>query len=73
MDNLLDFTTTGNGVSKNQTKLDNSTGCFVSIKIFAVMVVISIMFGLAISLPVDIAYGQQQQQPSSFLTELQSF
>ena len=49
MHNLLDFTTRGNGVSKNQTKLKNSTGYFVSI-----MVVISITFSLVISLPIYI-------------------
>jgi peptidoglycan/xylan/chitin deacetylase (PgdA/CDA1 family) len=65
MNSLLDFTTINNGVSRNQTKLNNSTGCFVSINVFAVMVVISITFSLVISLPIDIAYGQQQQQPSS--------
>jgi peptidoglycan/xylan/chitin deacetylase (PgdA/CDA1 family) len=63
MDNLLDFTTTGNGVSKKQTKLKNSTGYFVSI-----MVVISITFSLVISLPIYIAHGQQQQQQSSSST-----
>jgi hypothetical protein len=63
MDNLLDFTTRGNGVSKKQTKLKNSTGYFVSI-----MVVISITFSLVISLPIYIAHGQQQQQQSSSST-----
>ncbi len=62
MDNLLDFTSINNGASKNQTKLNNLTGCFISIKIFAVMVAISITFSLVIPLPIDIAYGQQQQQ-----------
>ncbi|HYZ50609.1 MAG TPA: hypothetical protein VE593_06960, partial [Nitrososphaeraceae archaeon] len=66
MNSLLDFTTINNGVARNQTKLNNSTGCFVSINVFAVMVVISITFSLAMLLPIDIAYGQQQQQqPSS--------
>ena len=62
MDNLLDFTTLNNGVSKDQTELNNPTGHFISIRIFAVMVVISITFSLVIPLPIDIAHGQQQQQ-----------
>jgi peptidoglycan/xylan/chitin deacetylase (PgdA/CDA1 family) len=65
MDNLLDFTTRGNGVSKNQSKLNNSAGHFILIKILAVMVVISITFSLIISLPIYTAYGQEQQQSSS--------
>jgi Polysaccharide deacetylase len=60
MGDLLHFTTRNNGVSKNQTKLNNSTDCFISI-----MVVISITFSLVISMPIDFAFGQQQQQQSS--------
>ena len=63
MDNLLDFTTRNNGIPKNQTKLNNSTGYFISI-----IVVISITFSLVISLPINIAHGQQQQQQSSSST-----
>src|SRR5919204_3833091 len=65
MDNLLDFTTINNDASKNQTKLNDSTVCFVFIKIFAAIVVIFISLSLVTSLPIDIAYGQQQPQQSS--------
>ena len=68
MDNLLDFTIINNGISKDQTELNNSTGRFILIKIFAVMVVISITFSLVIYLPINIAYAQQQQQQSSTST-----
>ena len=65
MDNLLDFTTINNDASKNQTKLNDSTVCFVFIKIFAAIVLIFISLSLVTSLPIDIAYGQQQPQQSS--------
>jgi polysaccharide deacetylase len=68
MDNLLDFTIINNGISMDQTESNNSTGRFILIKIFAVMVVISITFSLVINLPIDIAYAQQQQQQSSSST-----
>jgi peptidoglycan/xylan/chitin deacetylase (PgdA/CDA1 family) len=68
MDNLLDFTIINNGISMDQTESNNSTGRFILIKIFAVMVVISITFSLVIYLPIDIAYAQQQQQQASSTT-----
>jgi len=68
MHNPLDFTKTNNGAYKNQTKMDNSNS-FLRIQTLAVIVVIFITFSLVISLPIDIASGQQQQQhPSSSMS-----
>jgi peptidoglycan/xylan/chitin deacetylase (PgdA/CDA1 family) len=67
MHNPLDFTKTNNGAYNNQTKLNNSNS-FLRIQTLAVIVVIFITFSLVISLPIDIASGQQQQHPSSSMS-----
>src|SRR5919199_589634 len=65
MNNIPDFPMINNGSYKNQTKLNNSVG-FLKIQIVIVVAVFSITISLVISLPSNIAYGQQQQQrPSS--------
>ena len=67
MNNIPDFPMINNGSYKNQTKLNNSVG-FLKIQIVIVVAVFSITISLVISLPSNIAHGQQQQQSSSALS-----
>ena len=64
MNNMPDFPMINNGSYKNQTKLNNSVS-LLKIQIVIVVAVFSITISLVMSLPSNIAHGQQQQYSSA--------